>query len=117
MFTVVKRYKNLRDGAFTKDLQTLVSKSHGLFPSLWALETKKLQLFSARVDVKNRPLGLSPGAARTDLIRGSVARLPGGCHLGIFQRVLKDKANQEEFPTGRVHLDLGINSFLFFSPF
>ena len=64
-----------------------------------------------------RPLGLSPGAARTDLIRGSVARLPGGCHLGIFQSVLEDKTNQEEFPTGRVHLDLGINSFLFFRPF
>lgn len=41
---------------------------------------------------------------------GSASQPPGGCHLGFTQNILKDETNQE----GRVHLDLGVNCFLFF---
>ena len=41
---------------------------------------------------------------------GSASQRPGGCHLGFTQNILKDETNQE----GRVHLDLGVNCFLFF---
>lgn len=94
-----------KDKGHSLSVKSFVSESHSLFLSLWLLRGKKLQLFSARTDVRTRPLGLSPGTGRMDLMLGSVSQPPGGCHLGITQSILKDETNQE----GRVHLDLGVN--------